>query len=453
MKFKWSKQAIFQSFLFNIVFIILFSVLGVYYVLPLFTEVSEKKDKLDILWSKYIDLKKKWLDYANFTALHKTLWKEKKISDNVFLSNVLENFWKNDYEQYFLNTTNIGYSDFLDKQIKDARIKRQELEDTGISNSIKDILPYFTDNASLSDSSLTNFKFINRIESLLDTFDLNTVDNIWMWDLSIVGSIEQNKWSKENASSMDGKIYRWEIRLNIVWKKKNIVNFIHYIDNVWKIKIEDWKVTVKRPNKEAIFIDDYGNEKNNDFLDIPGYFIWEEDIYNRLIMEMSSLELAEYLDSSDLPTPDRYTFLGLVKEKQWDEKYKANLVIAYYVKGLPSYKITNFIQKTSQRYAQLLQISKVWKQFISKNKAKFKTSNSISAIDSLSVINKYLIGIEAKVGEIKEWLWKKGNIWEAYKTAREYDSIFNAISKSLDHDMKSISIVLYKKYKDILNNK
>jgi hypothetical protein len=52
------------------------------------------------------------------------------------------------------------------------------LDDSGVSNDIKNILPYYTDDSSLSDNSLTDFKFINYIEELLNNFRLEYSNSI-----------------------------------------------------------------------------------------------------------------------------------------------------------------------------------------------------------------------------------------------------------------------------------
>jgi len=83
----------------------------------------------------------------------------------------------------------------------------------------------------------------------------------------------------------------------------------------------------------------------------------EGNIYDELLMEVESLEFSDYLDSSDLPTPDNYTLIQLIKETQGKEKFEINIKLKYYVKGLPTFKIEKFIAAIQKRHTELLKIS------------------------------------------------------------------------------------------------
>ena len=450
MKNNIIKHAIFQSFLFNTVIVGTFITIWLYYIYPQYIVVKEKKSEFSKIYKKYKTLVEQGMTFDEFNQFHK--WTKSK---NPLLDNILIDFREDDYKQHFTHTWSV-YKTFLAAKILDAKEKRKQQEVTNINFKIKEILPEYTSNSSLSDNSLTDFKFVNHIERLLDRFELSTKDKIWIWNLSEVWGQKSKKWEKQiKQNPLDGTIYEWFLQLGLIWEKKNIINFIHYIENVWKINVVDKKVSILEMDTTRILIGDNWKRKKNNFLDMNLDFKKEGNIYDELLMEVESLEFSDYLDSSDLPTPDNYTLIQLIKETQGKEKFEINIKLKYYVKGLPTFKIEKFIAAIQKRHTELLKISASWFAYVSKNRSKLKGSKAISTISSLNKINRYLIGIKQEIDLIKVWLAKKENIWELYKTAQEFNTVFKIITEKLSADIEAVSVKLYKQHKEVLdkNNK
>ncbi|MCD5380393.1 hypothetical protein LR004_00545, partial [Candidatus Gracilibacteria bacterium] len=190
----------------------------------------------------------------------------------------------------------------------------------------------------------------------------------------------------------------------------------------------------------------------NYFLDISDYFKDGTNPYDGLIMEVDDLSFMEYMDSSDLPTPDGYNLVQLIKEGQANEKFQINITLKYYVKGLPTFKIEKFIEGVQTRYGNLVKISSSGFEYVSKNRASLNDSNAISAIGSLGNINKYLLGLKIDIKNLGIELKKGEDLGAVYKTAQELDSIFEVITEKLSVDLQAVSETLYTKHEAILNN-
>jgi hypothetical protein len=181
MKNKAFQKGIFQGFIFNIIIFILFLFIWLNYLYPEYDEIEDKKNKLIEIEEKYDDLKTKWLNYVDFTKLHNSLWKKIWLDKNIYLTNVLKEFTKDDYEKNFINYKWWVYEKFIEIKKKEIKIEKNKLEESGVSDNIKNILPYYTDDSSLSEDSLTDFKFINYIERLLNNFRLDYTNRIGIW--------------------------------------------------------------------------------------------------------------------------------------------------------------------------------------------------------------------------------------------------------------------------------
>jgi hypothetical protein len=105
------------------------------------------------------------------------------LSNNVekspYVTEVLKNIEKDFYSENLKNIDFQKFSDFLEAkkvelnsdEVKEILEKRDE--------KIVQIFPSYSDNyISTQDDSLTDFKFINHIESLLETFGLSYSDSV-----------------------------------------------------------------------------------------------------------------------------------------------------------------------------------------------------------------------------------------------------------------------------------
>ena len=451
MKNKSTQQAILQSFIFNAALFAIIGSIGLFYIYPQYLLSEETKSTFLASSQTYSDLKKNGLSFDEFFAIHKSDWSKIKWGDTTLLNNILTDFREDDYKAHFSHT-GADYQTFLDAKIIDAKEKRELQIWSNITTKINEILPEYSSDSSLVEDSLTDFKFVNNVEWLLDKFQLSTKDKIGIWELTEVG-IEEEKDPKKPVKSnpLDGTIYQWKLKLDLIGEKKNIINFLHYIENVWKISVKDKNVSILTPNTNNMIVTDDQERIKNNFLDIPDYFRGVENPYNALVMEIGELSFSDYPDSSDLPTPDWYSLVQLIKESQASEKFEINITLLYYVKWLPTFKIDTYIQGVQLRYTQLSKIATSWFAYVSKNRASLNDSNAISAIGSLDNINRYLLGLEKEFANMNKEAKKREDLWALYKTAQDFNKIFEVITEKLTRDLQAVSDKQYDQHKDILN--
>ncbi|MCD5380762.1 hypothetical protein LR004_02445, partial [Candidatus Gracilibacteria bacterium] len=301
MRKNGTKEAIFQSFIFNIIILTILMVIAMFYLYPQYTLSEEKIKTFSGISNNYQTLVEKGLSFTEFNIIHKKDGKTLKGGDSALLNNILTDFREDDYNTHFSHTGTI-YKDFLDGKVIDAKEKREAQIGTNIITKINEILPEYSSDSSLVTDSLTDFKFINHIEGLLDTFQLSSKDKIGIGQLTETRKESIKKGEKAvKKNPLNGVIYEGKLKLDLIGEKKNIVNFIHYIENVGKITVDNKEVNIYEGTNSKFYIDNNNERVKNNFLDISDYFKDGINPYDGLIMEVDDLSFMEYMDSSDLP--------------------------------------------------------------------------------------------------------------------------------------------------------
>lgn len=452
MKNKATKEAVFHSLITNLIIVAILIAVGFYFVIPEYRISESHKIWVHNAKDKHTRLLSSWLTFDEFKEVY-AAGSDLYTWENLDLFNsILTDFREDDFNNYFTHTWSV-YEDFIEKQILDAKEKRITQISTGLDSSIAEILPEYSWDSSLVTNSLTDFKFINHIEWLLDTFQLSTDSVIWIWELTDTSNVDENELNatiKENP--LNGIIYEGVISLDLIWDKKNVINFIHYIENVWKINVENKEITLYEPSKIKVIKNPEGViTYRNNFLDMPKFINNDADIYNKLIMEVEEFYSEDYLDSSDLPTKNWYDFIQFIKEDQWTKRFEFSLKIKYYVKGLPTFKIDSFITNLQWRYTELLKITQEAFEDVNKNRSSLNDNQAIASMWSLENLNKYLLWIQSDIEAMRSSFEKKEDLGTLYKDAQDLKSVFEIITNKLKVDLESVSETLYEQHKTILD--
>ena len=473
-------------------------------MLPSYNVIETKKTELFALREASTLLNSVWLSYEDFSSQHETLGEKTGLNNNTYLQNVLKDFDEQDYNTYFVNTSWGQYASFLKKNVTDLAKKKNELEGDGISESIQKVLPYYTEKSSLGDESLTDFKFVNYVEHLFRTFNLRSSWDIWVWVLQedMQFEWEQNWWAdlweeespKKKSKQLDRKIYSWKMKFVLEWKKRNIINFIHFIENVWKISIQDWaaiihetemawsywddlkrlfidsplnnikdEVTIKKEGKNETTLDlenvaDQGKdvELNSASLDEKKISPNSKrggkmDIYNNLIMDIESIKFTDYIDSSESKSGKRYAdFVTFLKKTQWAETYSIDITLNFYVRGLPAYKIEEYTDKILSDFKELKEIINQASAYIAGNKNKLKSTRAVSAKNNMEKFNRYLSSIDKEVDALTKNFKRKKQLEQVYSKTADYQTIFSTMKSQLEIDLKEISPEIYEQHWEFL---
>ena len=343
MQVKTTKREQNNLILSNIFFaIISFSLLfwWWYYLYWEISSIEEIKSNTMELNTKLNSYKKEWID---FKTLEETLSEidtssmnntEKRIleSNKIILKEIDENFYNNN----FINKKENNFDSFISKKKEDYKKNSWDTEKK--LEIISKILPLYSAE-KIDENTLTDFQFINYIESIISTFRLSYKNYIWIKDIKQV----ENYVLSNTDKSLDKTIWEIPVELDISWRKSSIIDFLHFIEKVWKININDetWEITVDREVDEL----------NNPFLEFKTKLLnwqkrtWDYNIFNNQIVDIDNIVLPEYIDSSDIQIQNSLEdnrFLKEIKNSQDREKYEIKIKLKFYTKWVPLYKINQF---------------------------------------------------------------------------------------------------------------
>ena len=343
MQVKTTKREQNNLILSNIFFaIISFSLLfwWWYYLYWEISSIEEIKANTIELNTKLNSYKKEWID---FKTLEETLSEidtssmnntEKRIleSNKIILKEIDENFYNNN----FINKKENNFDSFISKKKEDYKKNSWDTEKK--LEIISKILPLYSAE-KIDENTLTDFQFINYIESIISTFRLSYKNYIWIKDIKQV----ENYVLSNTDKSLDKTIWEIPVELDISWRKSSIIDFLHFIEKVWKININDetWEITVDREVDEL----------NNPFLEFKTKLLnwqkrtWDYNIFNNQIVDIDNIVLPEYIDYSDIQIQNSLEdnrFLKEIKNSQDREKYEIKVKLKFYTKWVPLYKINQF---------------------------------------------------------------------------------------------------------------
>ncbi|MDD2908045.1 MAG: hypothetical protein PHH98_05390 [Candidatus Gracilibacteria bacterium] len=388
------------------------------YVIPGLKDVGSLKSALSGTYTNLQRVEKEGVNLTEFNNSVKGLLskdskdKNKNKDEELYSSVVLKSIDEAFYNKNIKNTTEANFNLFIDKVTK--KYASNSTLNSGV-DTIGKILPVYSEDVSdLGNNGLTDFKFINYIESVAETFNIKFNDSIGISDLKLLDSYAVGIGN----NSLDTNIFYIPLDLNITGTKSSIIDFLYFIENVGKIELLD---------DSSIYV---GNEISSDFqnfksLVLKGQLKKENyNIFNNQFFDIENISFQEYIDSSFDPVEDKGTFVNYIKSNQGRESIKANVKLRFYVKGIPIFKIENFIKdfitdfgKTKTTLDTLL------------SKAEDGSIKQQKLQEISTVVNQIQLTI---VSPMQKKLSSKLNIDETYKQANIYKKILDGYKKDLE---------------------
>lgn len=372
----------------NIFLCLLFIWVLIFFSYPRISIIENQKDQL---LSSYEELQKIKKSGISFQNLQKQA--AESITEQSFAQVLLESVSENFYNTYFLNAKESTYEKYLDeleKNIVETKISPEYKEKIEVFNTI---LPYYSPKIQINDESLTDIHFINYVEKMLYSFNLQSEGDIGIWNIQ---KVNQNTIS---PNSLDEAIYKIPLDLEVTGNKGDFADFIHFLENVWNIKIQD--------NQVEVYEDEFISKV------IPGRNEWEEyNIYENQIVDIESVVLREYPDSSSIKSEE--DLVSRLKIEQSREKIEWEIQLNFYVSGLPWYKIEWFISDFLIRFDTVKDEinTNIW--MYETEIYKFSEGKHIQALSSLKSLASLIISFEEDIWNIRAQLARGENIWELY---------------------------------------
>lgn len=347
-------------------------------ILPNHHEVEAIKSEAFELNSNLEKYKSKWMPLEEIKSMirDKKVELDPKANEKYILSiinEVDEGFYKNNFE----NSSWTLYDDFINKKVEIYKNDTSPTNEEKLKITSK-VLPYYSDNV-LDWSNLTDFQFINYVESIISTFNLSYTNPIWIKEIKQI----DNYKLLSSDNSFDKWIYEIPVDLNISWRKSSIIDFLHFIENVWKVTFDNETKNISINKEESdpgtVFFD-FRNKKLDWQKSTAN---WSYNIYDNQIADIELISMNKYIDSSEKnirSNDDWKTFLKFLKFSQDKEKFDITVRINFYVKWVPKYKVDEFISSFNKRLSLIDDSVKkiLWKTDLPSNQKQKFTNIKLS---------------------------------------------------------------------------
>lgn len=409
-----------QIIIFNSVVLLILIIILIVNIIPNISLYEEEKKNLNTTYKELTLIKERGIDYEQFV----NVMAKNPIKD-AYLEALIKTISKDFYDKNILNTQKQGlFDDFIKSKELYLEKKTKERDVSERQKSVQTIFPEYTGNSLIkNEQALTDFKFINYIESILYTFNLVSIDSIGVSDVLVVDDyISQD--SKKMEQGVNPRLYYIPLHLKIVWRKTDIVDFLHFAENVWAISIENGHFTVFNDKKLSQKL---GEEESTDY-----------NIYNNQVFDIENIRMQEYIDSDAINIRnEEQSIEDFIKSTQGNEKFNFEIAMRFYVKWMPDYQIKNFIKTTLEKYNDLKKESNIL--LVKMNKLKADSSTDIITINRLRSVDFDLKVMETEIKNLRNLYTKSASdIEPAYKEAMRINSIFETLESILQKNKKII---------------
>lgn len=413
------KNSIIIWFIFYIILLLSITLFIILSLMPSVNDIETKKEDTRDLYEKLVNVKKKWINYNTFKKL--TILKRNSKEYKNILSNLTEDFYINNLS----NTWSISFNDFINNKTKEFSNDENTKIIAENDKQIFNILPTYSDkNINIWENILTDFEFINYIESIIFSFNLTNNDSIGIWNVVILDDYVN---SLKDWGTYDSNIYEIPLNLNLNWRKKDIIDFLYFIEKVWTIKVNNNKMVV---NTDSAFL------SINDF---PKVLVWDKyssdyKIFEKQIIDINNITFNWYLDTS-YKVRDNQNFIDFVKEKEWNDKFDIKVNLAFYVKWFPKYKVLNYINNIINNFKNL---NKYINSTLSTWKVKWSRLNILrKKQELLKNLNKRVINLNKGVKQEK-------GIESIYLKAIEINNVIQPLCEEYDKNKSDDGIKVCK---------
>jgi len=309
------KITLLQVIIFNSVFLVILLVILLFKIIPNISFYNEEKNGLYTTSQELNRIKQQGISYNEFI--------DSMMKNNIkdaYLEALIKTISLDFYNKNLQNPENQGlYEDFIKNKEIEITNKMKERDVSDREKSIQTILPEYNGSSFTENKqALTDFKFINYIESIFYTFNLVSSDSIGISDVFPV----ENYVTQESENAQQGissKLYYIPLNLTITGRKTDILDFLHFAENVGAVNIKDGKFSVFADDK---LIQNFSTDKEKN-----------SNIYENQIFDIENIKMPQYIDSDMSSTKgDLQEFSNFLKATQGNEKFSADLSLRFYVK-------------------------------------------------------------------------------------------------------------------------
>lgn len=410
---KRMKSAIIQASIVNIVFFLILVFAITLFIVPKINEIISLKWDLWQIYNDYNTKKQNGITYGELRQIAN----QESLNNDAYISNLLRNVNQNFYEQSFTNTWSQPFSEFL--ETVESRVLDVKFSDEYIiqDQKLNTVLPVYTQDNSLQKDGLTDFYFINYIENLIYTFNLWVRWEVWVWAIEKIWENSRTTDEEEQDNALQEDIFRIPLHFEIDGQKSDIVDFIHFFENVGSINLKD--------NSLEIYNDKF----------ISKVIEWEirtssYNIYENQISDIESIEWKEYPDSST--QAQSWDLITALKWPQAREKASIELHLNFYVAGVPGYRMEKYVQDVIDDFQSLSQLISADAKRYTVQAYKYKEWVQLQAITQLQNLDALMVDQQEWIQQMTLAMVRKDNIQDLYEKAVNFRAIIRWVDQSYD---------------------
>ena len=172
---------------------------------------------------------------------------------------------------------------------------------------------------------------------------------------------------------MQEDIYKIPLSFEVTGRKADILDFIHFFENVGTIEQNENTISVYSDALlSQVLTDKIGTQKYN--------------IYKNQIAVIDEIQLAEYPDSSNFANQGAYkNLIDTIRSQQGRDAFTVQIVLHFFISGLPIYKMEESIKTIQQDTVSLIQKAEEMKGTLSQsnNQNLSQVSQNLSFLQSL----------------------------------------------------------------------
>lgn len=284
-------------------------------------------EKYGLSFEDYWSMKKDFKGNRNLENIASIIEKE-------FFEESFKNEWKEfqTFEEFIKNK---------EKNVDERMRSEEELAMREISNTV---LPSFSvhDLDFGESNTFSEIKFVNYVETIMQTFNLEYSWDIGIGDVLPIETEESKDMSKSKKKTgkeedlLVDKIFYIPLSFSITGNKASIIDFIYFIEKVWNVNITSENLEIY---SDGYFKKWDKNFRNADLILDGASRASNYNPYLNQLIDVESITFENYIyEKREWDAP--LEFLSNIRKfPQWQEEFSAEVTLMFYVKGVSDYKI------------------------------------------------------------------------------------------------------------------
>lgn len=377
--------------------------------------ITAKKQEILTTLSEIEHINQQGLSFEQF----KLLLSDPNLSaPNRFTQKLLERVDGDFHTNYLKNTATWSYQDYVENRLDEISSTTTLLERR--DENIATILPSYGAYDLQNNTGASDFSFTSYVERIFNTFNITYSGKIGIGELEPV-SLYENPQSQQN--DLDSSIYATTLSLDISGKKRDIVQLLHYFENLGSINLEN--------NNLAFYDDSFLTQFGRDIILNGDQRSENYNIYLHQLWDISYIRMKDYIDSNfEIRDTQIQALKSFLKQTQWDELYEMELGLNFYFKGLPQYQMRDAISDFFNDYNTLQ--SKTNTQLENISQISSPSNDQRDYLRQLQSIQTWLVSLNAEIKELKKKSSKPNETEAVYRRVEALASKIQSIEVLID---------------------